>query len=82
MLAHELRAPLTAIKIATGLLEAQLHSQANPDVGALLAAFERNIAHLEQLADQLTDLAREEVASTDVPGVDVEQNREWHAGSQ
>lgn len=58
MMAHDLRAPLTAIKLSSGLLQAHLP----PDLPELLSRLVNNINHnserLNNLVDDLLDLMR------------------------
>jgi signal transduction histidine kinase len=55
-LSHDLRAPLTALKMATTLL-ARRRSGVDVDEEALLSLMERSIGRLEAIADEMANLA-------------------------
>src|SRR5262249_39826860 len=58
MTAHELRAPLTAIKMSAALLEANLPASLPPALGQLAANIGRNSERLDNLIHDLLDLSR------------------------
>lgn len=58
MTAHDLRAPLTAIKMSAGLLEANLPASLPPALGQLAANISRNSQRLDNLIRDLLDLSR------------------------
>ncbi len=55
---HDLRTPLTSIKVAAGLLAEQRQEVADPAERSLLAALRRNTERLEKLIDEILDAAR------------------------
>lgn len=57
ILAHDLRTPLTAVKMAVGLLEARHGMAHRPSDEDLLACLKRNVDRLERIAAELTALA-------------------------
>lgn len=56
ILAHNMRTPLTVLKLSFSLL-ASANSSVNGS--SLVATVEENLARLEQIADQLDKLAKE-----------------------
>jgi len=60
IIAHDLRTPLTALKMAAGLLGERRRVEADADEEQLIACLRRNIARLESIADELAALAERE----------------------
>jgi signal transduction histidine kinase len=58
MTAHDLRAPLTAIKMSSGLLESTLPDSLPPAIGRLVSNINRNSIRLDNLIRDLLDLTR------------------------
>lgn len=58
MTAHDLRAPLTAIKMSSGLLESSLPDNLPPAIGRLASNINRNSIRLDNLIRDLLDLTR------------------------
>jgi signal transduction histidine kinase len=58
MTAHDLRAPLTAIKLSTGLLTANLTEELPAPLFRLIANIDRNSERLGNLVEDLLDLMR------------------------
>ena len=55
---HDLRTPLTSIKVAAGLLTEQRQEVGDASERSLLAALRRNTERLEKLVDEILDVAR------------------------
>lgn len=58
MIAHDLRAPLTAIKMSTGLLETSLPPDVPPALNRLVANIGRNSERLNTMLNDLLELTR------------------------
>lgn len=58
MTAHDLRAPLTAIKLSAGLLEVSLPPDLPPPLHRLVSNIHRNSERLNNMLDDLLDLTR------------------------
>ncbi len=58
MTAHDLRAPLTAIKMSAGLLAANLTDQLPPPLARLVSNIDRNSERLNNLLNDLLELTR------------------------
>lgn len=56
---HDLRTPLTALKMAADLLAARRGPAANPEELALLSSLQRNVARLERITEELQQIAED-----------------------
>lgn len=58
MLGHELRNPLTPIRMAVEVIRSRAHDLECPDLHKGLEIIERQVAHMTRLVDDLLDVAR------------------------
>lgn len=57
-MSHDLRTPLTSIKVAAGLLAEQHQERCDHSERSLLASLRRNTERLEKLVDEILDMVR------------------------
>ncbi len=53
-LAHDMRTPLAALKVAVDLLALRQQSRSDTEAVRLVACLRQNVAHLEQIVNSMT----------------------------